>query len=101
MKRSLVLLILGILVIVGTSLFLDFRYKSIYGDRYKVLNPTMMYWYPENSVDNVSYYLFEKGDSLYCNYESTNKEFYMCAWKFDTFRDPLFGWVKSKYLEKK
>lgn len=101
MKKRLVLPILGILILAGVSLFFDFKYKSFYGDRYKVLNPTMMYWYPKNSVDNVSYYLFEKGDNLYCKYESTNQEFYMCAWKFDPFRDPLFGWVKIKDLERR
>lgn len=101
MKRSLALLALGILVFVGTFILLDFRYNSFYGDKHKVSNPTMMYWYPEDSVSNVSYYLFERGDSLYCKYESADNDFYMCAWKFDTFRDPLFGWVKIKDLEKK
>jgi len=101
MKRSLALFFLGIFVLAGVSLFMDLRYKSFYGDKYEVLNSTMMYWYPKDSPDNASYYLFKKGDNLYCKYKSTNNDFYMCAWKFDTFRDPLFGWVKIKNLEKK
>lgn len=101
MKKKLVLFFLVILFFVGSSLFLDFRYDILYGDKYKVSNPTMMYWYPEDKVDNVSYYLFKRGDILYCEYENEDKKYYLCAWKFSIFRDPLFGWVKIKDLEKR
>jgi len=103
-KKKLVYFILPIVVfllLAGLVAYLNFKYENIYGNRYEVLNPTMMYWHPEYDIDNVSYYMFDVNDNLYCEYESVNNSFILCAWKFSIFRDPLFGWVKLKDLEKK
>ncbi len=84
----------------GLVVYLNLKYETLYGDRYEVLNSTMMYWYPKIETDNVSYYMFKPKDRLYCKHENADAMFILCAWKFNVFRDPLFGWVKLKDLEK-
>ena len=74
---------------------------KLYGQSYVVKNSTQMYWYPNNKAENISFYLFKENDNdiLYCKYENENKDFYLCAWKFSLFREPLFGWIKSRDLK--
>lgn len=89
-------------LIISFSFYEYFEHKNIflYGEKFHVVKTTEMKWYANGDIENVSYYMFKDGDSLYCEYSSMDNNFYLCAFKFSIFKDPLFGWVKASDLEK-
>lgn len=99
-KGYLSILLLPLLFLLGSYFLIDMGSSKTYGQKYEVKNSTQMYWYPSYEIDNVSYYLFkgDDRDTLYCEYSNEDNDFYLCAWRFSLFKDPLFGWVKSKDL---
>lgn len=67
---------------------------------YTVVNPAQMYWYPNEDVENISYYMLTKKEIVQCDYIDQTGKFYFCEWKFSFFRDPLYGWIKTENLRK-
>jgi hypothetical protein len=101
MKNKTLFFIFSFLFILSLFGFIKNRFENnfiyLYGEKQKVEDVAYMYWYPEDSLENVSYYKFKKETILYCKQEIGN--YMLCAWKFSLFQEPLFGWIKMEKLK--
>lgn len=69
--------------------------------KYHIVKPAQIYWYANNEVTNISYYMLTEKDVISCDYIDQTENFMFCSWRFSYFRDPLYGWIKIESLEKK
>lgn len=90
------------LVFLLALMFFYFIYKhENKKNTYIITESSQIYWYANKEVENVSYYMLLKNDTVSCDYTDEKEDFMFCSWKFSYFRDPLYGWIKSENLKEK
>lgn len=95
-KRNIFILFFILLMIYSFNLVENKNLSNLYGEKKQVQGVAYIYWYPNENLDNVSFYKLETGDNVYC-LESKGM-FSFCAWKFSFFREPISGWIKREKL---
>lgn len=84
---------IGVFILVCITPFL-FLYRSEKVNNVKLINDSNIYLNIDSN--KVEYYRIKKGEVLYCDVFSEDKNSYLCSWYFSKSEEPMIGWISSE-----